>query len=317
MNRGQSHKKRVKVSAPGKLILSGEHGVVYGFPALVSAVNLRLAITAERSSHTEIITEVSGAEKHIKEAINIVRNQLKLPPDDKYKLVIESQLTSSGMGSSAALAACLTTSLAALYSKKLGINEVNNIAYKIEELKHTNPSGVDNTITVFGGTLWYRKETADLRCVTRVELSKLPQFVIIDSGLAEETTAEMVALVNKVYVQDKDKTEEIFRSMESLTRSLFSALLTQNFSQITKSINENDVLLDKLGIVSKRARLMIEEIKRNGGAAKISGAGGKRTGSGIIMEYHKQSRILFDLARKHNWIIKPVRLATEGLRYEK
>jgi len=265
------------VSAPGKLILSGEHAVVYGYPAIATAINLRLKV---------------GKSGEIKSDIPI----------------------GAGMGSSAAFAVATST----VKIGKIDLGKINEMAYKMEKLRHGNPSGVDNTVVTYGGFLWYRKESEGFKTFKQIDAkAKLPKLFLLNSGKPEETTKEMVSLVSEKYKKNKKEVDSIFREIEVVTRDFLSFLLKDSETNIGELIKNNEKLLENLGVVSEKTRKTIRLIEKEGGSAKISGAGGIKDGSGMVIVYHKDMEKLGLIAKKYNFDIFPVKLGEEGIRIEK
>ena len=273
-----------KVSAPGKLIISGEHAVVYGYPALVTAVDKRLSVT------------LAGGKKTIESNIPIGR----------------------GMGSSAAYTVATSAVKLFLRDRKLDLNGINDTAYRAEKKRHGNPSGVDNTISTYGGLLWFRKESESLKLFSSIQAKRaLLKLYLIDTGRPLESTKEMVAKVKRLYKKDPSATEIIFRKIERVTRSFLKYLLGEGATNFQELIKENESLLEKLGVVSDSTVKLIRGIEKVGGAAKISGAGGWKDRSGILLVYHKNPEKLHIFAKKNNLNLFEVKLGEEGVRIEK
>lgn len=273
-----------KASAPGKLIISGEHAVVYGYPALVAALDKRLSVT------------LTGR-----------------------KITIESNIPiGRGMGSSAAYAVATSAVKLFLRDRKLDLNKINDTAYRVEKKRHGNPSGVDNTISTYGGLLWFRKESERLKLFSSIKARRaLPKIYLVDTGRPLESTKEMVAKVKRLYKKDPLATEIIFRKIERVTRSFLKYLLGGGAVNFQELIKENEFLLEKLGVVSDSIIELIREIERIGGAAKISGAGGWKDKSGILLIYHKNVEKLQNFAKKNNLKLLEVKLGEGGVRIEK
>ena len=115
-----------RVSAPAKLILSGEHAVTYGNSAILVAINKRLTASRSQNGKIEITSEIP---------------------------------IGAGMGSSAAF----SVATSAVKLGKIDLEKINEMAYKMEKKFHGNPSGADNTICTYGGFLWYRKENENFK----------------------------------------------------------------------------------------------------------------------------------------------------------
>jgi mevalonate kinase len=268
-----------KASAPGKLIISGEHAVVYGYPALVTAVDRRLTIKKEGGD---------------------IRIASKVP-------------IGAGMGSSAALAVAIST----LKLGKLDLEKINELAYKMEKRRHGNPSGVDNTIVTYGGFLWYRKEAEGLKIFEKIKIKKkFPKIYLLNSGKPAESTKEMVEYIAGRYKREKPTVEELFKRIEAVTRKFLKYSLGVDGS-FGKLLKENERLLEKLGVVSSGTKRIVRKIEKMGGYAKVSGAGGRKRGSGILIVYHKNYGRIRKFAEKNKLDFFPVKMGEEGVRIEK
>jgi len=312
----------VKASAPGKLILSGEHSVVFGKPEIISAINRRLQVSIKEGKKkgggltffSQESTDLLNFA--VKKTLSILGRQ----PKKNLKIQVDSNIpVGSGLGSSAALAVATTTALFKYFNQPFDKEKINEIAYEIEKKQHGTPSGGDNTISTYGGFLWYRKETELLKLFQplKFNLSKLPEFVLINTGRPAETTGEMVTRVRRLYERKKARIEKILNQMEKTTKEMLIALYQMDKKKLTVAIRKNERLLESLGVVSPFAQALIREINRLGGAAKVCGAGGKKKGSGIILVFHPQKKALFKLAKKRNLPAFEVKLGEEGVRYER
>lgn len=302
-------KRTIRVSAPGKIIISGEHVVVYGYPALLASLDRRLSCTFDTQvKGREIISSVNDL-THAWKALQICERYLqhKFP---NVKITIDTNLpVGSGMGSSAALAVAFAAGFKRLAKNDFDLEAINNLAYRIEKVRHGNPSGGDNTISTYGGFLWYRKESENLRTFSPIKIKrKLPRLYILDSGKPVESTGEMVAGVKEDTVT--------FVAMEKVTRGILRYLTGKENVNFGELMTENERLLEQLGVVSPQTRELIKKIEKLGGYAKISGAGGAKAGSGILLVLHKDSQVIKRLAKSIKCAIIPVRLGKEGVKVE-
>lgn len=308
---------KVKVSAPGKLILSGEHAVVYGKPAILATVDKRLFVTISQASRNKIITSESPAlAKWARDFILKVLNSEK----KRLKIEISSKIpVGCGMGSSAALAVALTAGLFKYLNKNFNQEKINELAYEIEKRQHGTPSGGDNTIVTHGGFLWYRKETEFLKLFQplKFNLDQLPEFVFFNTGRPAETTGEMVNRVRKRYDCNRNQMEKILEEMEKVTKEILVALNQTDKEKLMRAIRKNEEFLEEMGVVSSSVKRLIAAINRIGGAAKICGAGGKKKKAGIIMALHPQKESLFEIAKKRNLVVFEAKLGGGGVRNEK
>lgn len=286
----------ITVSAPGKVILSGEHAVVYGYPALLSAVNRRLTFSLPLQK-TDYPKDIWELEKRVRDIG--VKSGIPL---------------GSGMGSSAAYA----VAVAAMWLKLQGIStkkKINELAYNIEKKHHGNPSGADNTISTYGGYLWYRKETESLKTFQRLKVpTNTPSFYLINSGKPEETTKEMVDFIGE-RIKDRSRViKDIFLQIEKIVRHWAQSLEKDlPFNLIKEMIRDNQRLLVQLGVVSPVAQHMVSEVEKIDGAAKITGAGGRLKGSGMLLVVHQDVEKLKLLVSTKRWDMLAITLGEKGV----
>lgn len=268
------------VSAPGKIILAGEHAVVYGQPAIVAAIDRRLTVRVWRRE-----TKIK-----MSSLVKFALSQI-LKPEERVDLRIESQLPiGSGLGSSAALATALVWAL----RKDSSLKTKNQLVKIIEDKQHGKSSGVDQTIVREGGFLRFQQG------VFKTVKLKLTRAILINSGKPLESTGEMVRQVAK------GRFDKEFKAIGKLV----------NYWR-PEVIKANEALLEKIGVVGEKAKKMIRQIETIGGMAKVCGAGGVKGGSGMILVVHQDKEKLLDLINKNNWPYLTVKLGAPGVRYEK
>lgn len=276
---------KISCSAPAKVILSGEHAVVYGKPALVSAIDIRLTCTAETAAQ-------DPSDPHLKAILEIVKAYLNKEhigyKSAPVRLGISSNIPRGrGLGSSAALSVAATAALLVFYTGKEQSREtVNNLAYKVEKHFHKNPSGVDNSTSCMGGLIFYRKEFEFLKYISSLQF-KIPKRIedslyLIDSGKPKENTAEMVDMVGKRYNQNPKKMEKVFQQMEKTTKRMVVALMKEDSQFFRSCVEENQLFLEEIGVVSPKAKQILKSLE-GFGSGKITGAGGKKAGGGYIL----------------------------------
>jgi len=289
--------------------------VVYGQPALLKAINRRLFLGVEKAAKTEIITCEPG--KLAQFAFEKTIKALKEDPEG-IKITISSQIpVARGLGSSAALAVAMVGGLFKYFKKPWQRNLINQIAFEIEKKQHGNPSGGDNSIVCFGGVLRFQKRVGKFIIKPLRTKLNLSRFVLLDSGRAEETTGEMVDQVSKKLNKEKKKMTQKIALMGKLTKAMIASFENADFTCLPELIKENQRLLEEIGVVGKKARKIIKKIEKLGGAAKICGAGGLKTGSGVILGYHQEPSLVLALAKKEKLVHFPVKLGAKGLKDEK
>lgn len=292
--------KKIRYSAPAKVILSGEHAVVYGKPALVSAINKRLTITVMENKNTD---------PKMAEIILTVKNYLQdknIPIKEKNcHISIQSDIPiGRGLGSSGALSVVASASLMEFFTgTQYNPEEINNCAYQIEKLFHKNASGVDPTTSCFGGLIYYRKEFEFLKTISSLH-AKIPKEIaenlyLIDSGKPKETTAEMVQQVGKMYNYRSKFVESIFQRIERTTKRMVISLMKEDREFFMQTVEENEKLLEKIGVVSASTKKLLETLK-SFGVGKITGAGGKKDGSGYLLFYSLEKNKLEKYLQEKN-----------------
>lgn len=305
----------ISVSAPGKVHLLGEWSVVWGKPAILTTVNLRVTISLNN-------IRLSVQNNNLKSVIeSIVKKHLKLKTIPSYNLEISSQLPiGAGLGSSAAISAAYIAALLSFLKVKWDLNLVNNLAYEAEKEFHGNPSGADNSTVVYGGLMWYRKESPDLKIIQKLPFSiptKLTKnFVLINTGTPKETTKQMITLTQAMFDKKPKLKETFLTTQERLVRELLPTLKDGNEKELIRIIKEGEKNLESIEVVSPFARDIIKKIENIGGAAKICGAGGKIGPTGVLLTYHKDKSKLEKLIKSFNLPFFSTSLGVEGLRQE-
>ena len=310
--------QKVTVSAPGKLHLSGEHAVVYGNPAIVVSTSLRTTVTLEHDGGDP--NKQSGilrkADAFIDEILMIFERRYETRiPDDLAISIASSVPTGAGMGSSAALAVALLGACITFFDKPWDAQRINELAYQAEKFIHKNPSGSDPAIVTHGGILWYRKELDFLKTFWLLPF-KIPKtfapFVLINTGRTENT-GDLVSIVSNYAKKDPSSFTVSLDAIEQVTKSMAQSIHDEKEQNFMEAIKQNERLLEHLGAVSPQTKKLIKDIEVAGGVAKISGAGGIQTGSGVVISMHKNPQIMLDLAKKYNYPAFQVVLGGDGV----
>ncbi len=272
-------------------------------------INILKSITSDPLDYVVIV--VGEVLKHLKKTFS-----------SGFTLSIKSDIPiGSGMGSSAAIAVSVVGAVSLLFNKTLDKETINEIAYLAEQKKHGLPSGGDNAASCFGGMVWYRKETPDLKIIKPIPFpfpKKLAKnFIAIHTGTPSESTGEMVGMVRALYQKNPQLIDGVLSSQEKLTRELLSAIKTGDNTLIINIIREGEKNLESIGVVSESAQSIIRSIEKVGGAAKICGGGGIQKGSGMVLAYCTNKKSVEKLARSNKFAHIDLSLGAEGLREEK
>jgi mevalonate kinase len=307
--------KVIKVSVPGKVILMGDHAVVYGKPAIIAAINKRLVVAIHDEDKFTIISNIDS--KYIRHCVDIVLHNFAVTEDPKISIEIQSEIpVGYHLGSSAAVAAGIVGALTFYIKKIWNPQLINQLAYECEKMIHGNPSGVDPATVVSGGLVWYRKELEFLRSIWQLPFSipdGLNNFYLIDTGRSVENTGEIVNYVRSQFTVNGSRYEKIFSENEIQTKRLTVALKENNETELIDAIQKGQRTLEAMGAVSQKVIPLISEIEKSGGAAKILGGGGRKAGVGFLLCYHSHPKKLSDDLRKQLLAIK---LGESGIRLE-
>ncbi len=312
----------ITVSAPGKIHLLGEHMVVYGKPALLTTVDLRVTITLKPPSSikppTHIDTFVHIYDTLRKTIESIIKKYLKTKSIPPYHLTISSQIPiGAGLGSSAAISAAYIAALLSFLKVKWDLNLIDRLTFETEKIFHGNPSGGDNTAVVHGGLISYIKGKLVQPLPFSIPPKLAKNFILINTGKPKETTKEMVEIVSIKRKAERVKFEKIFDSQEQLVKKLLLAIQSGNENQLIQIIRDGEKNLESIGVVSPSAKSIIRKIEQAGGAAKICGAGGKIKATGILLAYHPRKAVLEKIAKAENLPYFSTTLGVEGVKIEK
>jgi len=270
-------------SAAGKVILLGEHAAVYGRHAL--AVPIKGALTAFcRSAHGPVVLRIPAwgvtqsfarHDDSVTGAASILQSlleQLQVPVKD-IQMEVESRLPlAQGLGSSAALAASMARALNAHLNLNLSDEEINQLTFECEKLAHGEPSGIDNTIAVYGQPLLFRKHDPPVR--QTIDLQQAPPLVIACSG-KRGLTREQVAGVRKRYQENPSIYGSVFDEMDQLSLAGFEALVDADYDALGAQMNICHGLLNAIGVSTLELEAMVVLAREHGAiGAKLTGAGG-------------------------------------------
>lgn len=335
----------IKVSAPGKVHIIGEHSVVYNKPAIIAAISRRCYVTAEKSRGITVKSPVldGGVSFSAKEAKSLAGNadrlwgecfakkdfmplfkEMKKSRENVLKAGIGKILSEldvnkgasleidsgipfgAGLGSSAALAVALPKAIAELNGKKLSLDELNDISYKLEQYSHGTPSGGDNSTCCFGNIIWFQKEP---RMIKTVDVGKLEGFVIVYIKKPEKTTGELVQLVRNL---DEDYRSKRMDAISKATEEMLPALKSKNGKKIKQLMNIAQENLAELGVSCKEIDEIAEAVIGIGGSAKLCGAGS----GGTMLCYHEDANKIKETIKQLGYEPMEVELGVEGVRKE-
>ena len=266
----------------GKAILFNEHFVVYGIPAVVSAIGKYTVAKIEsvNQSGWKLNDNRKATPKYKEDKIDqqkdsIDRIMKKMGIDLSKKgveITLEGHLyCASGLGASAASCVSIAKALSNHYNLNLSDEEINDVAYEGEKGYHGTPSGIDNTASTFGGLIWFEK--GENNVMDKISIPNPIEIVIGNTGKVANTTAA-VAGVRERKEKNSDKYKEIFDRAENIAYLAKNALQIEDYKELGKLMNENHKLLQQIDVSSRELDFLVK-LSRDQGAfgAKLTGGG--------------------------------------------
>jgi len=266
----------------GKAILFNEHFVVYGVPAIVSAIGNFTTSKVEsidkpgwKLSDNRKATPKYKEEKIVqqKDSINRILKKMDIDLSKKgLQITLEGTLyCASGIGASAASCVAIARAFSNHYSMNLSDEEINEIAFEGEKGYHGTPSGIDNTASTFGGLIWFEK--GDNSVIEKISIQAPIEIVMGNTGKVANTTAA-VAGVKGRKEQNPEKYKEIFDRADNIAYLAKNALLNEDYQGLGKLMNENHKLLQQIEVSSRELDFLVK-LARDQGAlgAKLTGGG--------------------------------------------
>lgn len=301
----------------------GEHAVVYGAPALLSAIDRRLTVTvktgAPTASEPDLFLEDMSFEPFLRDALRCIHDQLGIPSTDPVSITIRSQFPPGyHLGSSAAVAVSLAGALMYYRTGRFDAGEINRIAYEVEKLAHGTPSGGDNTTVTYGGFIRFRKLSETEKTMTPMTIGNsgvLSLLLLVDTG-KPESTRDMVAGVRALFQQHPEMKPSILMKNEEATEMAIQAIVHDDTGLLVRAIRQGERTLEDMGVVSPAAAEFIRFLEKAGGAGKILGGGGRTSGVGYMLCFVPEGSIDAGLLNKFGYTASGVRLGEEGVRIE-
>lgn len=325
----------MKAVAPGKLIISGEHAVVYGKPAIAMAIDRsavfeltpqagdRISFDLPDVADSESLTLMAmrdlkrRVEKKYHEFLNgdIGIGYVLSAPADLFRFafintldVLHRQLDSGlvlklrssipmgcGMGSSAATVLSELRAMGHYLRVDFKPDWYYEYSLEAEKLQHGKPSGVDSYISLYGGCARFEQGQARSMALPRMKM------FMVQTGIPTSTTGESV-----MEVERKFRTSGIWSEFEAVTNAFEDAIRHNNIQKMHWLVRENNRLLAAIGVVPATVRQFIADIEKWGGSAKICGAGSV-TGEngGIVLVIAEQQPTA--ICAKYGYSVSPVR----------
>ena len=271
-----------KVSAPGKIILFGEHFVVHGTRAVVGAINKRVTVTSEKNDTAAIsissslgkatipITEeIDSVEKKFRPFFFIAKEVIS---DHNFQNGITIDIQSdipigAGLGSSSACCVAAAASVSNLFSK-VDASQILDLAIDAERTIFPRTSGADCTVSTLGGIIEYQKESDPKAIKTEHDFD----FIVVNSQKMHNTDA-VVKRVNKFRDDNADTFSELCTEEDNLITKAIDSLQTFDLETIGKCMSQNQIFLERIGVSNDVLLDIVKTIEKETFGAKLTGAG--------------------------------------------
>ena len=268
--------------APGKIILFGEHFVVYENRAILGAIDKYATVTSEKTNTDNILIssslgqssikkdeEVSNVEKKFRPFFYIAKQLISKNGFDKgINIKIESEIPiGAGLGSSSACCVAAAASISNLFGTT-NEKEILELSIQAEKTIFPNSSGADCTVSVHGGIIEYQKEKG----FSKIDTKNKFNFLIIDSEQIHATD-KVVERVKKFKNENTNVFTELCSEEERLITKALESMENNDLETIGKCMAQNQIFLEQIGVSNDELLSIIEEIEMITFGAKITGAG--------------------------------------------
>ncbi len=273
-------------------MLFGEYAVLGGEGCIVTAVDQRMTLTAiktqEKIFHLDAedvnigeykkpLSEIGKGEiykgaQFVEIALkNIFAYSNKTQISCGLSIRTSSEFSSQfGLGSSSAVTVCTIKALSELFELSFSQKEIFDISYKTILDIQGKGSGFDIAAAIYGGTMYFVNGG---KVVEPLAIKKLP--LLIGYSGAKADTITLMNLVNEKFRNHPEELEKIYTAIEKIVERAKEALLSENWKEAGRYMNENQLLLKKLGVNTPQLEAMISTaIAKGAYGAKLSGAGG-------------------------------------------
>lgn len=276
--------KCYRATAPGKVILFGEHAVVYHRPAIavpVTTVQARVDLqTSSEKSGLRIVAPDLGRDYRLTEAeaddalaliIRLALDRFQQDEPPQATLTVTSTIPlGRGLGSGAAISTAVVRALAEFYEQPLTPAAVSDLVYEVEKLYHGTPSGIDNTVIAYEQPVYFIRQQP----LERLSVSRAFTLVVGDTGQVSPTH-KAVGHVRRQWEADSQQFESLFDEVGRIAAAARSIIEQGGLAAMLGGLmNDNQAVLVRMGVSSPELDRLIEAARRAGAwGAKLSGAG--------------------------------------------
>ncbi|OQY23314.1 MAG: mevalonate kinase [Anaerolineaceae bacterium 4572_32.2] len=284
----------IKSSAPGKIILFGEHAVVYERAAIaVPVTQVRATATVEPAPAGSGLTLVaSDLDRSVRLAVapegdplavaaRLALAHLSTPEPDGVLTINSTIPIASGMGSGAAVSTALVRGLAGFLGHALRPAEVSEIVFEVEKIHHGTPSGIDNTVVAYEQPVYFVRG----RPVEQLAVGQPFTLLIADTG-TPSPTGKIVAQVRWARQREPARYDALFDQIGDIADEARRAIESGDVDALGPLMDDNHELLIELGVSSPRLDDLVEAARFAGAmGAKLSGAGQGGNTIALVEDY--------------------------------
>lgn len=268
-------------SAPAKVILFGEHFIVYGGKAILCAIDKKITVES-KTSKSDIIQidsdlgsivipkdePIKNVDAKFRPIVFVAQKILKqFHSKDGLKILIRSEIPAGvGLGSSSACCVAAASSISGLFTKYTK-EEILRLALEAEKMIFENASGADTASCTYGGIMEYTKQGTK-----RLSLNPKFQIVIANSKMIH-STSEVVARVKNYKENNSGEFAVLCQNESALIEDALDALQSNNLESIGEKMWINQSHLQKIGVSNHTLDSMTEKIRNIAHGAKLTGAG--------------------------------------------
>ncbi len=268
--------------APGKIILFGEHAVVYGRPALaVPVTQVRATVAVWPSEFRGVWIDAPD--------IRLKAELREIPPDQPLSGVIHNLFSTlgvtsypninirisstipvaSGLGSGAAVSVALVRAITDFLDRHASDEQVNQLAFEAEQIYHGTPSGIDNTVITYARPVYFMRSQS-----FETFKPRLPFTILIGDTGVSAPTRQSVADLRKLWDSDRNQWEKIFNQVGRIVSEARHAIEFGKIRELGKLMNANHEWLKRMTVSSPELERLVEAARAAGAlGAKLSGGG--------------------------------------------